>query len=222
MAVGPRRAGLERCVPLPRWNRLDPERQAVILAAAKDEFVAQGLAKASFNRIIEAAGVSKGAMYYYFEDREDLLVTAIEHALEPIAAVAALPLGATCPDSFWTAIEARCLEAVVWLEGRPELAALARALYEGLGGGARPDGPLADLQARMLRWSEAVLREGAAAGAVRTDLPLPLLTRVALAAGKAIDQWMVESWEAMEPEEALRLSVQSMALMRDLLEPRGK
>ena len=209
-------------MPLPRWTRVDPERKAIILAAARAEFVEHGFAGASYNRIIEAAGVSKGAMYYYFEDREDLLVTAVEHALEPISALAELPLGGGSADEFWSLIEARCLSAVGWMENQPEQTALARALYEGLGRGGRPDGPMAGLLASLTGWVERLLREGAAVGAVRDDLPMSLLTRVAMAAGLAIDQWMVERWETLEPKAAMALSAQSMVLLRDLLQPPRK
>ena len=48
--------------------------------AALDEFAAHGFHDASLNRIIEAAGISKGSMYYYFDGKEDLFahVTRIE------------------------------------------------------------------------------------------------------------------------------------------------
>lgn len=207
-------------MPNPRWSRVDPERQREILEAAQAEFAAQGLQKASYNRIIEAAGVSKGAMYYYFEDREDLLVTAVEAALAPIAALSAFPEDLPSPEAFWELVETRTLEAVGWLETQPQLGALARSLYEGLRGGAREDGPMAGLMARVYAWLERVLDVGARAGAIRQDLPMDLLARVTMQASVAIDQWMVERWEQMDSDEALRLSAQSMRLLRDLLEPR--
>ena len=43
-------------MPLPRFEKLDPERQDAILAAAEREFAAHGYASASFNAIIKAAG----------------------------------------------------------------------------------------------------------------------------------------------------------------------
>ena len=46
--------------------------QQAILRAALDEFAAHGFHDASLNRIIDAAGISKGSMYYYFDGKEDL------------------------------------------------------------------------------------------------------------------------------------------------------
>jgi AcrR family transcriptional regulator len=50
-----------------RFARLPPEQQQVILRAALEEFAARGFHDASLNRVIEAAGISKGSMYYYFD-----------------------------------------------------------------------------------------------------------------------------------------------------------
>jgi len=62
-------------VPLPRFQNLDETRRRAILAAAAEEFGERGFAQASYNRIIERAGISKGAMYYYFADKDDLYRT---------------------------------------------------------------------------------------------------------------------------------------------------
>ncbi len=40
-------------------------------------FVAHGYVGASLNRILDDAGISKGAAYYYFDDKADLYATAI-------------------------------------------------------------------------------------------------------------------------------------------------
>ena len=161
-------------------------------------------------------------MYYYFEDREDLLVTTFEDALAPVAALAALPEQVGSAEDFWAMLATRCVEALTWLEGEPELAALARALHEGLRGGGRADGPLARLNAALLGWVERALTLGASVGAVRTDLPRDLLARLALQVGVTLDAWMVERWEQLDPEEARRLSVTGLSLFRDLLEPKKR
>ena len=64
----------------PRFAKLPPAQQQAILRAALDEFAAHGFHDASLNRIIDAAGISKGSMYYYFDGKEDLFahVTRVE------------------------------------------------------------------------------------------------------------------------------------------------
>jgi AcrR family transcriptional regulator len=48
----------------PRFAKLPQTQRDAILRAALDEFAAHGFHDASLNRVIEAAGISKGSMYY--------------------------------------------------------------------------------------------------------------------------------------------------------------
>jgi AcrR family transcriptional regulator len=68
--------------PRPRFLSLPAERRSAILDAACAELSAHGFEKASTNRIIERAGVSKGALYYYFDDKRDLFLTTLRDANE--------------------------------------------------------------------------------------------------------------------------------------------
>ena len=51
---------------------LAPDRQEEILQAAIDEFGKKDFFAASFNEIIKNANISKGSMYHYFKNKEDL------------------------------------------------------------------------------------------------------------------------------------------------------
>ena len=62
---------------LPRFAKLDPTKKATIIAVATEEFARQGYEKASLNRIIVRCGMSRGTLYYYFADKEDLYETVI-------------------------------------------------------------------------------------------------------------------------------------------------
>ena len=73
-------------MPLPRFERLPKEKQERILKAAVKVFTAQGYEKASLNLMLEGAGISKGAAYYYFADKADLIGTVVRrYWLEPFA-----------------------------------------------------------------------------------------------------------------------------------------
>jgi len=56
----------------------DPEKRCKILEGARDVFFAQGFAGASMDAIAKAAGVSKGTLYVYFENKESLFGALIE------------------------------------------------------------------------------------------------------------------------------------------------
>lgn len=56
----------------PRWRRLPEERPRQILSAALDVFGERGLAAARLEDIAKRAGVSKGTIYLYFSNKEEL------------------------------------------------------------------------------------------------------------------------------------------------------
>jgi AcrR family transcriptional regulator len=52
-----------------------------VLRAALELFAAQGYANTSVQQIVQAAGVTKGAMYHYFTSKDDLLFAIYERML---------------------------------------------------------------------------------------------------------------------------------------------
>lgn len=56
----------------------DPAKREQILDGAKRVFMEEGFEAASMNDITRAAGVSKGTIYVYFENKEDLFGSMIE------------------------------------------------------------------------------------------------------------------------------------------------
>ncbi|MDF2540776.1 MAG: transcriptional regulator, TetR family [Herbinix sp.] len=57
---------------------LEREKQVRILNAAYKEFSEQGFEKASTNRIVKEAGIGKGMLFYYFNNKKDLYFYLIE------------------------------------------------------------------------------------------------------------------------------------------------
>ena len=47
-------------------RKIDDEKKAALIEAAMEEIAANGIDGASYNRIIERSGLSKGVVYYYF------------------------------------------------------------------------------------------------------------------------------------------------------------
>ena len=62
--------------------RLDSNIQQRIIKAALEEFSSKDYDTASLNNIITEAGISKGSMYYYFHNKEDLYLYLIELCME--------------------------------------------------------------------------------------------------------------------------------------------
>ena len=65
-----------------RWERRPEDRPNEILDAALTVFAERGYRNTRLEHVGEAAGVTKGTIYHYFENKEDLLLRAIEHRRE--------------------------------------------------------------------------------------------------------------------------------------------
>lgn len=69
----------------PRWRRRAEARPDEILDAALAEFSENGFDAAKLEAIAERAGLSKGALYLYFDGKEAILKALIERHVAPVA-----------------------------------------------------------------------------------------------------------------------------------------
>lgn len=178
----------------PRFAKLPPEQQEAILRAALTEFAAYGFADASLNRIIAAAGISKGSLYYYFDDKADLYAHLVRRELAGLTEREGpfeVPAGSDA-DGFWDTLADYYLRLVRALLAAPESAALIRGWTAAASAPA-----LLDLQQEVeqsaLPWFLRLIESGQRVGAVRTDLPADLLVAVAFGMGQAMDLWLLGS-----------------------------
>jgi AcrR family transcriptional regulator len=67
----------------PKWRRRSEARPGEIVQAALEVFAEKGFAAARLDDIARQAGVSKGALYLYFETKEDLFRAVVRQAVAP-------------------------------------------------------------------------------------------------------------------------------------------
>ena len=72
-----RAAAGKRKPPKPRAKKGEPSREQ-LMTVAIDCFARLGYQGTSIDRIARDAGVTKGALYYHFRDKEDLLFAAVK------------------------------------------------------------------------------------------------------------------------------------------------
>jgi AcrR family transcriptional regulator len=71
--------------PKPRWERRKDARPQELLAAALDLFVGRGYAATRLEDVARRAGVSKGTLYLYFANKEELFKAVVRDAIvQPI------------------------------------------------------------------------------------------------------------------------------------------
>jgi AcrR family transcriptional regulator len=68
----------------PRWERRKDARPQELLAAALDLFVERGFASTRLEDVAKRAGVSKGTLYLYFENKEDLFKAVVRNSIVPV------------------------------------------------------------------------------------------------------------------------------------------
>jgi AcrR family transcriptional regulator len=63
----------------PRWQRRKEDRPTEILEAALDVFATRGFSAARLDDVAARAGVSKGTLYLYFRNKEELFKAMVRH-----------------------------------------------------------------------------------------------------------------------------------------------
>jgi AcrR family transcriptional regulator len=67
----------------PRWERRKDARPQELLAAALDLFVEHGYAATRLEDVARRAGVSKGTLYLYFTNKEELFKAVVRESIVP-------------------------------------------------------------------------------------------------------------------------------------------
>ena len=62
----------------------DKETKSRILTSAKKEFMEKGYIQASLRNICKNAGVTTGALYFFFKDKEDVFASLVEEPLQKL------------------------------------------------------------------------------------------------------------------------------------------
>ncbi len=205
-------------MPRPRFLKLDPARRVQILERAAQEFSDHGYRHASLNRVIEALGLSKGLFYYYFDDKADLFAAVIRMVWETVLPDDLFDPARLDADNFWSTLRAFLLQSHARVREKPWLVGLARLLMA-----PAYDADFDPVVAAELRqaqgWARSLLQRGQQLGAVRTDVPLELLTDVLSAADQASDRWWLARWDQLTPEQREHLAEGTFDLWRRIAEP---
>ena len=200
-----------------RFDNLEAEKQEAILRAAGEEFTQKGFAGASINQIIKASGMSKGSVYYYFEDKADLFATTLEHSIQRfLDEIGWFSLEVLGPDEFWDALLELTRRSVAWARREEWWVRLALAFHklEMEPGTEAATGRLMEFGRD---WWKSILERGQALDLIRTDLPIDLLVAIVMAADRGGDQWIIDHWESLGEEEILKIADARVDLLRDML-----
>lgn len=171
-----------------------------VTRAAVELFAAQGYANTSVQQVVEAAGVTKGALYHYFQSKDDLLFGIYERMLslqnQRLDAIVARggptheTLRAVCVDVIETSVDF-LLEGTVFFRSAHMLSAPRQH----------------EVTRRRRIYNDtfaAIIERGQAEGLYRTDIP-----RAVLVAHFFSDVHYLSTWYSPEgPEDKTVLAQQ--------------
>jgi AcrR family transcriptional regulator len=160
-------------------NSRDPQRtRARILAAATAEFARFGLGGARVDRIAERAGANKRMLYYYFRDKDNLFLAALEARYADIrAAERALDLEHLEPRE-----ALRRLVEFTWqyFLDHPEFLTLLNSENLHKGRHVRRSRRVPQMHSTLVETLRDILKRGERAGVFRADVdPVQLYISIA-------------------------------------------
>jgi AcrR family transcriptional regulator len=111
-------------VKQPKFQRRAEDRPREICAAALEVFAEKGFAAAKLDEIAKRAGVSKGTLYLYFEDKEQLFRAVVRDTVSPN--IDALRQGLTASDLPFADLIRQFLGRFATIAGQGRVGAVAK------------------------------------------------------------------------------------------------
>ena len=152
-------------MPRSTFFNLPEDKRARVVEALKAEFAARPYARASVDRVIAAAGVSKGSFYQYFENKED----AYAHLVRELVSASVDLAGDPVPEAPFEEVLAGIVRGSRDFHLRDPLgwAVLARTLADDAPPMLESD---QSVSGGVHRWAVAAIAAGQTSGELREDV----------------------------------------------------
>lgn len=112
-----------------KFLNLDKEKQDRIINAAIREFAQKGYDKASTNEIVKEAGISKGLLFHYFQNKKQLYIFLYEHMIDFLLEKIAEKINWDEKDIFVRYRQIALLKIEIY-EVYPEMLNFAKSVYK--------------------------------------------------------------------------------------------
>jgi len=158
-------------MPKPTFFNLPDAKRDRLVDLAIDEFAAHPYRQASLSRIVAAAGIAKGSVYQYFDNKLDLYTWLVTEEMVR-RKLAAIATGAPAPGaSIWDTLRAAFLAGFHFAMAEPRLTALGTHLLRD-GGDPELQPLVASHRTAAHAWMTHLLTTAQQQGEVRADLDL--------------------------------------------------
>ena len=174
-----------------RQERLSDDKKKLLMDSTIKEFVERGFEKASYNKIIERSGLSKGTVYYYFENKESLLRMVLNEIIEEFSSISdGLELPQTT-EEFWEVEYEYNRRAMNYVFESP----YPSLLYILFSNDGRISKEMSDIE-KILCFRYKLIERGQSLGVVRDDMSVETISMIIMEIGKILSASMIENAES--------------------------
>ena len=161
--------------------------------------------------------MSKGSVYYYFEDKADLFATTVERSTQRLLEeIGWFSLEVLAKDEFWDALLELTHRTVAWTRRNDWWVRLGKAFHRLQ---LEPGTEMA--AGRLIEfgrgWWKSIIQRGQLLDLIRTDLPLDLLVAIVMGADQGGDGWMMDHWEELSEQDVKQIVDARVDILRDML-----
>ncbi|MCL1940574.1 MAG: TetR/AcrR family transcriptional regulator [Synergistaceae bacterium] len=171
-----------------RQERISDDKKSLLMDSAIKEFSERGFENASYNKIIERSGLSKGTVYYYFENKESLLKMVLNEIIEQFMSISdGLELPET-KEEFWEVDCEYNRRAMNFIFENPH----SGLLYILFSDDQRIHSEISDIFEQILCFRHKLIGRGQSLGVVRSDMSVETMSMIVQAIGKVLSASMIK------------------------------
>ena len=153
----------------------------LLLGAALRLFVSQGYKATNLEQISSAAGLTKGAVYFYFGSKEAVLLEVLKRVRDIVVERALLAVDAAGNDPVQRLVAYIHYQAQLGITHRDEVLLLILMSLEYKERPGEVNDFIASLQRKQRRLIEGLIGDGQRSGRIRADVPARELAAIVLA-----------------------------------------
>ncbi len=217
-------------MPTPTFFNLPEEKRKRILEVAMDEFATHPYSKASLSNIVVRAGIAKGSMYQYFDNKQDLYTYILDLAAQE--KITYMKQEFDREDDFFTAVERLLAAGTRFSLEHPQLGRIVANSLDSTG-----EELLHDLYSKgremSMEFFENMIKLGMEKGELRQDMDPRLVANLMYSLlGQGLADYLLETlgvtmreylanpgiWKELTPEHVERVVTEVIKILRSGLQ----
>jgi AcrR family transcriptional regulator len=196
-----------------RQERISNDKKNLLMDSAIKEFSERGYENASYNKIIERSGLSKGTVYYYFENKDSLFKMALNKIMEQFISISdGLDLPET-KEEFWE-IDSEYHRRIMKFLCESPYSGFIHVLFSN---NQKINSEMPEFVEQVLSFRRKLIERGQGLGVVRSDMPAETISNIMQEIGRALSASMIgNTCDCLDKTKMLNDIKSFVEIMRDL------